>query len=191
MRFINEINRLGYWVILINGATNRSYEEQAELKRLNDKNAKAGHSRHERGAAIDITIKNKTTGVIHSKTTSKEGWVATGVIALAKSMGLQWAGGDGSFGSYIDRVHFQIIGNGEKSVTYEDRVEEYTEEKIVKEINRDKVFSNFKVNKFSFNFFLKGMQFNSSLRKVTSRNVYQNDAQGTPLPVVVKAKRKK
>lgn len=173
VRFINGINKLGYNVELIADSTNRSFGEQAALHRLNPNNAEAGHSRHERGYAIDITIKHKKTGTVHTKETSKAEWIATGVPALANSLGLQWAGGDGSFGSYIDRVHFEIAnGSGQSQAV--DEFEEFTVDEPTRGIDRDSIFSNFKVNKFAFNFFLKKLQFDPSYKKVTSRNVYQS-----------------
>jgi len=190
VRFINEINKLGYNVIIT--STNRTHQEQWALKygkNGNLNNAEPGNSHHEQFAAIDINITNRTTGITHKKRTSKDGWIATGVPALAKSLGLQWAGGDGSFGSYVDRVHFQIAGQP-RLIENHDTIEEYTEDIKSREINRNKIFSNFKVNKFSFNFFLKKLQFDPSYRNVTSRNLFSNDEQGTPIaPIIISRKR--
>ncbi|MBC7948984.1 MAG: M15 family metallopeptidase [Chitinophagaceae bacterium] len=190
VKFINEINRLGYNVIIT--STNRSYQEQFQLNLQDSRNADPGHSRHEHGSAIDINLESKTTGKRYKKLTSKEAWEATGVPALAKQMGLQWASGNGSFGNYVDRVHFQIVNSSSEAndEVLADRYEEYTEEVRTIEINRDKIFSNFKVNKFSFNFFLKKLQFDPSYKRVTSRNVFQNDQQGTPIAPIIKSVRK-
>lgn len=174
--FINGINKLGYRVRLCPLATNRTYIQQVALKKENPHNAAPGTSRHERGAAIDITIVNDKTGRVHSKTTDHDAWIATGVPALAKSLGLRWAAGDGKFGSYIDRVHFEIATTKTKVAVapteseYEDKTETITSV----EIDREGIFQNFKVNKFAFNFFLKRRQNGEDFRKVTSRLVYDN-----------------
>jgi hypothetical protein len=186
IRFIQAINNAGYSVIIT--STNRSFAEQAAEKLANSNNASPGHSRHEVAAAIDIKIKNIKTGVVHGKNTPKEAWIATGIPALAKVMGLQWAGGDGSFGSYVDRVHFQIIGKADELV---DIYENYTEDVKSKAIDRDSIFSNFKVNKYSFNFFLKKRQFDPAWMKVTNRMVRSSDAEGTLQTVEVIGKKKK
>jgi hypothetical protein len=202
IKFINEINKLGYRVILIPGATNRSYAEQALLKKQNDNNARPGHSRHESGRAIDITVVNYKTGETLSKQSSEFDWRKTGIPALAISIGLQW--GDtkqnGTFTNkngyvYIDRVHFQIVEN--QSAETKEIEQEVTEEYIVKEkqtgLDLDSVFSNFKVNKYTFNFFIKRLQFDEQFRTVKSRTIYNSDQKGSPLKndVVVVAKKKR
>lgn len=175
IRFINAINKAGYNVILIEGATNRSYAEQAALKRKNTNNAKPGTSRHEKASAIDATIVNKKTGKIYSKNTPKAEWIATGIPALAKSMGLEWADGDGSFGNYVDRVHFQISNSRETGeLDTKDEFTETTEEIQTSIIDRDAVLSNFKVNQFVFNFFQKKLQFDPAYRTVTNRQILSN-----------------
>ena len=197
VKFINGINKLGCNVHLSPLQTNRSYAEQAMLKIQNDNNAKPGHSKHERGAAMDINIVNRITGVWHRKNSSKAAWIATGVPALANSLGMDWAGGSGSFGGYVDRVHFQIRNSRESKKAELDSVsnsvdqfEEYTEEVKSKGIDRDAVFSNFKVNKFVFNFFLKRLQFDPAYRRVTNRSILSNSG-ATLQNVILPSKRKK
>lgn len=177
--FINGINKLGYKVILTERAVNRTYEQQAALKFENPNNASAGNSRHERGAAIDITVVNfNNPGDVCSKNTSEAKWRATGVPALANSLGLRWGGknNDGTFGSYVDRVHFEIanfkptLDNLEENEEYEDITETTTRQVI----DRNGIFQNFKVNKEVFNFFLKKRQMDEELRTVTSRLVYDS-----------------
>lgn len=187
IRFINGINKLGYEVAVT--STERSYAVQAALKLLNTNNAAPGTSKHEKGAAIDINIKNIKTGESFKKHTSKEQWEATGVPALANSIGLQWAGGDGNFGSYVDRVHFQIINSTDGRADAED-VEEYTEEVKTKGIDRDAAFQNFKVNRFSFNWFLKGNQMDSAWKTVNSRSVRNSDQEGSLKTVEVVGRKK-
>jgi hypothetical protein len=174
IRFINGINKLG-WNVDVR-STNRSYAEQAAIHIENSNNAAPGHSTHESGGAIDINIINRNTGVRLKKLSPKEDWIASGVPGLARSMGLQWAGGDGSFGKYVDRVHFQIRNSREteQAETQVEQFEEYTEDVKTKGLDRDAVFSNFKVNNFVFNFFQKGLQFDPEYRIVTSRIVQTN-----------------
>jgi len=177
--FINEINKLGYKVRLTPLATNRTYAQQAALKRQNSNNADPGHSRHESGGAIDITIINfKDPKDRHSKSTSEAGWRKTGVPSLANSLGLRWGGkgNDGTFGAYVDRVHFEVatIISRLDNLTENEEHENITETITKMTTDREGIFQNFKVNKFSFNFFLKRMQAGEDFRKVTSRLVYDN-----------------
>ena len=58
---ITAINNAGYDVIVTSGK--RTYQEQAALNRQNPKNnAPPGTSRHEKGTALDINIRNRKTG---------------------------------------------------------------------------------------------------------------------------------
>jgi hypothetical protein len=194
-KFINAITDRGYNVILLDGSTNRTYQEQAALHRTNSSNADAGHSRHERGEAIDITIVDPKSGKHYSKNTSELEWRSTGIPQIAISMGLQWgdATNRGVFGTYIDRVHFQLHefgGNGEDAIT-EPIYDEVTEYRNERGLDREGIFKNFKVNKFAFNFFLKNLQFDPTYREVKSRNIYQTDAEGSLLDVTITAKSKK
>jgi len=173
--FINAINRKGYWVSITPLGANRTYIQQAALKRANPNNADPGHSKHESGRAIDITLIDKRTGEVHSKNSSKERWIATGVPAIAKSLGLRWAGGDGSFGKYIDRVHFEIKDNLNDQTVSQSLYEQLEfENKIVEksEMDRFGIFGNFKTDSFSFNFFKKRLQFSDNYKQVSTRYKY-------------------
>ena len=181
INFINLINASGYWVHVGALSANRTYAQQAALKRENDNNASPGHSNHERGAAIDITLTDKKSGRVHSKTTDKAAWIATGVPAIARSLGLRWANGEGSFGSYIDRVHFEIASAPSNlEVSTEDEYEETTETQKSMVIDKAGVFQNFRVNKFVFNFFRKRLQQSPEYKYVTSRKIYDNGGQVLP-----------
>jgi len=170
--FINAINRAGYWVSVT--STERSFTEQAILYRQNKKNAEPGHSKHEHNEAIDINITDKKTGKSYSKSTPEAEWRATGIPAIANSLGLQWGGStnDGKFGTYIDRVHFQVVGGASANVGTNSNDEFIYTQVPVKEMGIDTalVFSNFKVNKFVFNFFLKKLQMDSKYRNVVRTN---------------------
>ncbi|HTE25405.1 M15 family metallopeptidase [Flavitalea sp.] len=175
IRFVNEINKLGYRVIITD--TFRSHHEQWLLKYGvggNINNAEPGTSRHEQGAAIDINLTNDITKERLRKNSSYESWVKSGVPALAKSMGIKWAGGSGSFGNYVDRVHFEIEGT---PITRVEKKEPEYITKVEKTIDRNAVFSKYKVNKFSFNFFLKKLQFDPTYKNVTSRSIQEQGGQ--------------
>lgn len=194
INFINLINQKGYWVHIGARSANRTYEQQAALKRENKNNADPGHSKHERGSAIDITLIDKQSGKIHSKNTDKDAWIATGVPAIAESLGLQWGGGDGSFGNYIDRVHFEIKQKTELLSHAQQEADqyEYVTENVKKMvIDKNQIFRNFKVNQFSFNFFRKRLQNSSEFRNVTSRKIYDNGGQLLDDVIVRSTKKKK
>jgi hypothetical protein len=99
---INRIQKeTGYKMIITSGY--RDFEHQQRLKNQNSKNAKAGHSEHNYGIALDmIGIKGSHR---LSKASSKEEWESTGIPQIAKSMGFRW-GGD--FKNYHDPVHFGL-----------------------------------------------------------------------------------
>jgi hypothetical protein len=189
IKLINAINNTGYNVILVDSdATNRTYARQAALHREDSRNAEAGHSVHEFGRGIDITVVNAKTGKVCSKRTSEEEWRATGVPAIANQLGFLWGGNnDGTFGTkgtgkyYIDRVHFELMGKGGSPVIIENVYEDYTEYSTTKGIDENSVFQNFKVNKYTFNFFLKNLQFHPNFKNVRSKQVYNSDQKGTRL----------
>lgn len=82
----------------------RSFPEQAAQKRANpSNNASPGYSMHNYGLAIDINLMLNGTIVV-LKDTNSSVWINSGIVSLAKRLGLTW-GGD-SFGNYKDRVHF-------------------------------------------------------------------------------------
>lgn len=190
LKFINGINELGYWVDIRDAL--RSVTEQIALRRENRNNAAPGKGKHPTGDAIDINLIDIKTGKRFLKNTSEIEWRQTKVPQLANSLGLQWGGksNNGKFGTYVDRVHFEIVGaermpdNTKKDPVY------VTETRTVKGLDLDKVFSNFKVNKFAFNFFLKKMQFDPFYKRTRSRVIYDNDGQVLS-EVVVKGIKKK
>lgn len=112
--FVNRAkSKLGLNVFLTSGY--RSFEKQQQLYNENNKNAKPGYSSHNYGFAIDVNVKDKNGNIILLKNTPDDKWQKSGILDLAKELGLKWGGG-GTFGSYNDRVHFFITPNG-KSTT--------------------------------------------------------------------------
>jgi hypothetical protein len=85
----------------------RTFERQQELHNLNPNNARAGYSHHNYGFAIDINVKDKNGKIFLLKNTPDTNWIKSGVVQLAKDIGLKWGGG-GAFGNYRDPVHFYI-----------------------------------------------------------------------------------
>ena len=86
----------------------RTYAEQVDLHNQNPSNAKAGYSSHNFGFAIDLNVK-KNGVIILKKASTNEDWEKSGVVALARKIGIQWVG---NFGSYHDPVHFFLKPNG-------------------------------------------------------------------------------
>lgn len=104
--FIHDIEKETDWQILITSGY-RTVEEQEILKKRDDRNARAGQSKHNFGKAIDINLYQSTwiTGKWLLKSSSKKHWEDSGVLKIAKRYNLKW-GGD--FKSYYDPVHFEI-----------------------------------------------------------------------------------
>lgn len=125
INFINEINKLGYWVNITSSL--RTYDEQKKLYNKNKLNAKPGTSPHEFYNAIDINLIDKKSGFVFLKKTNKSIWINSKVPYLANSLGLKW-GGD--FKNYSDNVHFEISNN----------------EKDFKNISDSGEYKKFKVN---------------------------------------------
>lgn len=102
--FISKVQEKGYLVVITSGY--RDFEKQAQLHRENSNNAKAGYSNHNYGYAIDINILDPKTGdTLLRKASSVADWEKSGIVAIAKKLGLEW-GGD--FKNYHDPVHFQM-----------------------------------------------------------------------------------
>lgn len=101
-KFFNSLDEKypGYKMIL--NATGRSFERSAELKKENPSNASPGLSKHNYYAAIDFNIIDPN-GKVYKKQGDKISWMNSGIIDLAKSLGLKW-GGD--FANYEDDIHF-------------------------------------------------------------------------------------
>jgi len=108
-RFILMVqDRLGYEVILT--SLFRSLSKQEQLDKTNPYATGAGFSYHNFGFAFDCNCK-KGKQVLTSKS-SKEAWINSGIVAIAKELGMRW-GGD--FKS-LDLVHFD--DGGTYSITY-------------------------------------------------------------------------
>jgi hypothetical protein len=91
---------LGWTPIITSGF--RTSTEQARLHKANPKNPK-NVGTHD-GRALDL---NFVKGKIHlKKATPAAEWRASGLIALAKRMGIKWGGE--IFKNYYDPVHFQL-----------------------------------------------------------------------------------
>ncbi len=89
----------------------RTFNEQAALKAQNASNAAAGLSDHNYGGAIDVNVVNPKTGaIILKKDSSSADWEKSGIVKIAKELGMIW-GGD-AFSGYHDPVHFAIKLNG-------------------------------------------------------------------------------
>ena len=108
--FVNRAkDKLGLGVFLTSGY--RSFEKQQQLYNENKNNAKPGYSSHNYGFAIDVNVKDKNGNIFLLKNTSDDKWQKSGILDIAKELGLKWGGG-GTFGSYNDRVHFFITPKG-------------------------------------------------------------------------------
>jgi len=98
--FFSDLEKQGFVVLGTSGL--RTSANQAGLNTTNSQNASAGHSDHEYGFAIDINVKKNGT-IILRKSSTKQEWLDSGVVATAKKYKLKW-GGD--FKSYHDPIHF-------------------------------------------------------------------------------------
>jgi len=108
--FVNRVKKkLGYTVFLTSGY--RSFAKQQELYNQNQQNARPGYSSHNYGFAMDVNVKDKNGNIFLRKNSSDDQWIKSGVLDVAKELGLKWGGG-GTFGSYNDRVHFFITPKG-------------------------------------------------------------------------------
>lgn len=82
----------------------RTFAEQMILYLSDDRNAIAGTSYHNYGLAVDFVLQKDGVFVL-DKASSKEGWINSGVVAIASELGFSW-GGD--FTGYFDPVHFDL-----------------------------------------------------------------------------------
>lgn len=100
--FLKDIEALGYTPKIRDSV--RTYEQQAYYKRLDKRNASAGHSSHEIGIAIDLDVyKGKN---VLSKRTPRNIWVSSGIPEIAKQYGIRWGG---NFKGYPDNNHFDFL----------------------------------------------------------------------------------
>lgn len=109
--FIEKINDLGWYVIITSAY--RTSAEQERLKNKDERNASAETSAHRFYRAIDINVfqinqNNSRINQLYKNSSTKK-WEDTGIIELAKELGLKWGG---YFNGYPDRVHFEIPGVG-------------------------------------------------------------------------------
>ncbi len=101
-RFLRNIEAMGYVPKIRD--SKRTFEQQAQYKKEDSRNASAGHSSHETGKAIDLDIYKN--GKILSKKTPKSFWINTGVPQLANDYGIGWGG---NFKGYADNNHFYFL----------------------------------------------------------------------------------
>ena len=93
---------MGYKVRVTDGY--RTFQESIKLKKENPKNATAGFSLHNYGAALDINVSYGDNWL--RKSSSKADWEKTGIPQYAKNKyNLRW-GGD--FNGYHDPIHFDL-----------------------------------------------------------------------------------
>lgn len=110
----------------------RSFAKQQELKNENSKNASAGTSAHNYGMAMDINL-NKD-GKWLSKTSSEQDWINTGVVGIAKGLGLRW-GGD-AFPTYYDPIHFETTKEGDTTRFLAEAKAKYKDTYLTVEANK-------------------------------------------------------
>lgn len=101
-KFLRDVEALGYTPKIIDST--RTYAQQAYYKRIDKRNASAGHSSHETGNAFDIKI-YKGNKVL-TKGTPKSVWVSSGIPEIAKEYGMRWGG---NFKGYADNNHFDFL----------------------------------------------------------------------------------
>ena len=101
-RFIERVESETGWVVIISSAY-RDYAKQAALDAKNEANADVGNSYHNYGLALDINLKKGKVQLM--KVSAKSDWLNTGVVSIAKEMGLRW-GGD--YKNYYDPIHFDF-----------------------------------------------------------------------------------
>ena len=86
----------------------RTYAEQVILHNQNSSNALPGYSSHNFGFAIDLNVRKNGKAIL-LKASSNEAWKKSGIVDLAKSIGIDWVG---DYGSYHDPVHFFLKPGG-------------------------------------------------------------------------------
>ena len=86
----------------------RTYAEQVILHNQNSSNAVPGYSSHNFGFAIDLNVRKNGKAIL-LKASSNEAWKKSGIVDLAKSIGINWVG---NYGSYHDPVHFFLKPGG-------------------------------------------------------------------------------
>jgi D-alanyl-D-alanine carboxypeptidase len=183
-KFIYEINKLGYSVIVVDGI--RTYSQQLALFNKRDKDhpaaAPGSKNGHEAGRAMDINVIGK--GITLKKFSPKSAWVNAGIVTIANQLGLEWGG------NFNDNNHFQLRRAVPlTTTTYEDTYETKRIPIHEKSLDIGKVFSNFRVNKEVFNFFLRREQLSSQYVKVKSPGVYTDGGIKSLSEVTIKSKK--
>lgn len=187
INFIQQVNALGWSVIIPEGGGRRTYSQQLALFNSRDlahPAAAPGSKRgHEAGRALDINCIRSSQSL--RKFSSSLDWIQSGIVNVATSLNLTWGG---TFG---DNDHFQMNGSDETPQNiYEDVYETKRTPQIEKSLDTGKIFSNFKVNKEVFNFFLRREQLDSSYMTVKDKGVYQDDGFKLSPDIEVKLKLK-
>lgn len=101
-KFVQGVIDMGYTPQI--NSSYRTFSEQQYLWEKDNRNAKAGYSYHNYGLAIDMQV-TKDGKKYGKSSPSKAEWIATGIPALAESMGIYWGG---NIAGYYDAVHFDI-----------------------------------------------------------------------------------
>lgn len=104
--FITRVKaELGYNCVIVTSYRSLAYQDH--LHKINPKNSTPGLSAHNYGFAIDC---NFIRGNDHLKKSSpKDAWIRSGIIAIANECGLRWGG---EFATYYDPVHFDCVKPG-------------------------------------------------------------------------------
>ncbi len=77
------------------------YDKGVELHAQDSRNPVFSY--HTFGLAMDVNLKNRSTGEVLQKASSSALWLASGVPQYAKLIGLRWGG---EFKTYYDPIHF-------------------------------------------------------------------------------------
>jgi len=102
--FLEDAKKLGYYGNI--SSSGRTYQEQAYYYKKDKRNAPPGSSTHEKREAADIDFYDKNGKLILTKSTSKNSWLASGLVKLANEYGLNWGG---TFKNYADNNHFYAV----------------------------------------------------------------------------------
>lgn len=101
-KFLTEFERKTGLVYKATSGT-RTFEHQAQLYNQDHRNARPGYSNHNYGFAIDGNVYDKTGKRLLRKASSKQAWLDSGIVDIAKKHGLKWGG---YFKNYHDPIHF-------------------------------------------------------------------------------------
>lgn len=104
--FINEAEKLGLQVIITQST--RSIIDQKRIYLKDKRNAVPGLSAHQYGFAIDINVVWKGKRLVKNSPVGE--WIESGIVSIAKSLGLRWGG---EFTGYADTVHFDCLKPGD------------------------------------------------------------------------------